>query len=375
MRDIGSILRSRWVEVAWAVFALANLAVVFVVGSWETIPFHLIWVSLTIVYGFRVWSPRATATVLVAVMASTGAALWLTVPTHHRSELAEVPLMAAMFLAMVWHARRRQAAVVEASQRAESERAALERERSFVRDASHELRTPITIARGHAELVRASSDGRTAADADVVIDELDRLARLSDRLLQVAAGGDTRSVERRDVHVSAYLSQILGRWRPAAPRRWVLDVDIPGTVSADPDRLGLALDALLENAVHATSEDDRIELRGVGEGSTLTIEVADTGVGIAPGDVDRMFERFARVDAARSRHAGGTGLGLAVVRAVAEAHGGTAELSSHPGEGTVARIRIPGYRGRPADAPDPADGVAQGFDAPIATRSRPSDRT
>jgi signal transduction histidine kinase len=375
MRDIGSTLRSRWVEVAWGAFALANLAAVLEVGSWETIPFHLIWVSLTIVYGFRVWSPLPTAAVLAAVMISTGAALWVTVPAHHRSELAEVPLMAAMFLAMVWHARRRQAAVEEASQRAESERAALERERSFVRDASHELRTPITIARGHAELVRAASTGRTAADASVVLDELDRLARLSDRLLQVAAGAEARTLELRSLDVADFVASVLERWRPSAPRRWVLAAEADGTVRADPDRLGLALDALLENAVHATTEGDLVELRARTEGPWLVIEVVDTGAGIPEQDLDRVFERFARVDAARNRHAGGTGLGLAVVRAVAQAHGGTADLTSQLGQGTVARIRIPDHRGPLTTDPGPAMAVTQGSDAPIATRSRPSDRT
>ena len=101
------------VEVAWGAFALANLAAMIAWPSWETIPFHFVWISLTIVYGFRVWAPLATALVLGAVIVANGRVivadafegiqLW--------GELFEVPLMSAMFLAMVWHARRRQAAL------------------------------------------------------------------------------------------------------------------------------------------------------------------------------------------------------------------------------------------------------------------------
>src|SRR5213593_3916174 len=115
MSDIGSKLRRHWLEVGWGLFASANLAVILLLDRWETIPFHLIWVSLTLLYGLRVWSVRTTATVLAVVMLTTGLALWWTV-THgaeRPDELSEVPLMAAMFVAMVWHARRRQAAMEE----------------------------------------------------------------------------------------------------------------------------------------------------------------------------------------------------------------------------------------------------------------------
>src|SRR4029450_13676045 len=152
MWDIGSKLRRHWLELAWAVFAMANLAVILLLDHWETIPFHFIWVRLTLLYGLRVWSCRTTATVLAVVMVATGLALAWTV-THgaeRPDELSEVPLMAAMFVAMVWHARRRQAAMEEVRRLAESEHRLREREQEFVRDASHELRTPITIARGHA---------------------------------------------------------------------------------------------------------------------------------------------------------------------------------------------------------------------------------
>ena len=107
MSGIGSTLRRRWVEIAWGVFAAANVTAIFLMSQWETIPFHFVWVSLTLVYGFRHWRFRTTMLLLLVVIASTGAALAVSIARGHQGpdELAEVPLMAAMFLAMVWHAR------------------------------------------------------------------------------------------------------------------------------------------------------------------------------------------------------------------------------------------------------------------------------
>ena len=118
MSAIASTLRRRWVEIAWATFAAANVAVIVMLRDWETIPFHFVWVSLTLVYGFRVWRLRTTMVLLLVVMAVTGAALaWTVARGNERlDELTEVPLMAAMFLAMVWHAHRRRAAIEETEQ-------------------------------------------------------------------------------------------------------------------------------------------------------------------------------------------------------------------------------------------------------------------
>src|SRR6266508_3326727 len=165
MSDIGSTLRRRWVEVAWGLFAAANVAVIFMLDHWETVPFHFIWVSLTLVYGIRLWRLRTTMFLLLVVMAVTTVALAWSIRGGHQSpdELSEVPLMAAMFLAMVWHAVGRQAEIEEAGRLADSEHRLLLGQREFVRDASHELRTPITVARGHAELIRdAHLNGQVA---------------------------------------------------------------------------------------------------------------------------------------------------------------------------------------------------------------------
>ena len=168
--------RVRWFDVAWVLFSLANLEAMLRFPEWETVPFHFIWVSLTILYGFRVWKARPTLGILAFVMVSTGALIWIDVRRNVTSldELTEVPLMAAMFLAMVWHARRRLTAMEETEHISMANLRLLEREQRFVQDASHELRTPITVALGHAELIqRSTTDPTIAEDAAVITDELD----------------------------------------------------------------------------------------------------------------------------------------------------------------------------------------------------------
>ena len=343
--DTGSAVSRRWPEALWGAFALANVAAILVLADWETIPFHFVWVSLTLLYGFRVWSPRATGILLAAVVISTGAALAVAISRADDGldELAEVPLMAAMFLATVWHARRRQAAVEEAERMADTEHRLLERQREFVRDASHELRTPITVARGHAELLLASAtDPQTIGDATIVIDELGRLSRLSERLLLLAAAEDADAIRLGRVDVRDLVEGIGHRWSAAAPRRWRTRSEASGTILADADRLRDAVDALVENATHVTEPGDAITVTGRAEGDRFVLEVSDDGPGIEPDRLPTLFERFTRTDAPRNRRVGGTGLGLSIVRAVAEAHGGCVDVTSSPGAGATFRLVLPG---------------------------------
>jgi two-component system OmpR family sensor kinase len=356
MSAIGSTLRKYWPEIAWALFALANVIVMFKLTRWETIPFHFIWVSLTIVYGLRIWRVRSTVIVLSVVMVVTGIALMdaVTARDHGPDELAEVPLMAAMFVAMVWHATHRQAATEEVRRLAETEHRMLERHQEFIRDASHELRTPITVARGHAELIREVSDGtQSAEDAEVVLEELGRLARISERLLILASAEHPDFLHQEPVDVEDLIEESGRRWSVTAPRRWEVRVDAPGIVHADRERLRFSLDALLENAVKFTAEGDRIALVGRADDGHVVLEVTDGGVGIPSDQRERIFERFARVHGDRARETGGTGLGLAIIKAVAEAHGGSVSVSSEPGLGSSFTIRLPGFvpRGQTSAAP------------------------
>ncbi len=358
MSAIGSLLRRRWPELAWGLFATAMLGVLLALADFETVPFHFVWVSLTLLYGLRPWSFRSTVAVLAVVCAATGAGLALAVSRGRATadELAEVPLMAAMFLAMVWHARHRQAALDEARRMAERERRMLQRQREFLRYASHELKTPITVARGHAELIRqTSADSQAAEDARVVLDELARLSSLSERLLLLAAADHPGFLSPRPVRAEGLVEEAERRWRTTAPRAWEFVAGTRGTVPADPGRLAAALDALVENAVEFTAPGDLVRVAARREGDRLVLEVADGGVGIPSHRLPQLFEPFARADDGRARARGGTGLGLAIVRAIALAHGGSVEAESEPGRGSVFRIRLPGFR---------PDGLAGGRVAP-----------
>jgi signal transduction histidine kinase len=351
-RGTGSVLfdrlewplrREHWIDVAWAVFAAANLAAMLLFREWETVPFHFIWVSLTLLYGFRVWRVGPTMLTLAVVMISTGAFILIDVSMAAQplDEITEVPLMAAMFLAMVWHARRRLAATEELERLYETNVRLLERERRFIQDASHELRTPITVALGHAELMHRASEGSLSAeDAHVVVEELTRLRRLAERLLLLAASEHPDFVHKVRLEIEPVVVDTLRRWTPI-PRRWVLGEVEEATVDADPDRLALALDALIENAVKHTRPEDSITMSVRRDDGSAVIVVEDTGDGIAKEDLTRIFDRFARSDAARNREGGGVGLGLAIVRTVAEAHGGSVSVRSTRGQGSAFEIAMP----------------------------------
>ena len=337
------LLTSGWLDVAWVGFAAANLVAMALVPQWETVPFHFIWVSLTLVYGYRVWGSFGTTLALTAVVVATGALLVYDVLRQAElvDELTEVPLMGAMFLAMVWHAQRRRSAMEDLRRVSDANLRLLQRERQFVQDASHELRTPITVALGHAELVgRGGRDPELAEDARIVVDELLRLRRLADRLLLLATSEDPDFLSRSPVDVDQLLTDALQRWTPI-DRRWRLQPAEPAAVVGDLDRLGLALDALIENAVKHTDPGDEIRLASQRRGDQVAIAVVDSGSGMPADRLATIFERFARLDDGRSRDRGGTGLGLAIVKAIVQAHGGTVQVKSAVGSGSAFEILLP----------------------------------
>jgi signal transduction histidine kinase len=347
---IGRLRRYR-VELVWGAFALANYAAMIAWPSWETIPFHFVWISLTLVYGFRVWPVRATLLLLMCVMAATGASiafdafrgieLW--------GELTEVPLMSAMFLAMVWHARRRVDAQHIAEQEARERRSMLARQERFIHDASHELKTPVTIARGHLELLRGQV-GQTD-EIEVALDELSRIDAITGRLLLLATVDQPDFVQPAEIELEPLLEEVFMRWSDVAPRLWRLGPLAPGWLRVDAGRLRVALDALLENAIKYTEPSAAIELRARRDGPTgVAIEVRDEGCGVPPAALARIFERFARADPARTRSAGGVGLGLAIVDAIVKAHGGSCTVTS-TAEGSTFALHLPNFL--PADAEPP----------------------
>ncbi len=355
-RTLDDLVRRRRVEIAWAAFAGVNYAAMIAWPSWETIPFHFVWISLTLLYGFRVWDIRPTLIVLGCVMVMTGFSI--AVDAFHGvqlwGELFEVPLMAAMFLAMVWHARRRVEAQRIAEGRAEEHRSLLERQERFIHDASHELRTPVTIARGHLELLQSASE--TQPEVEVALDELSRMDAIVARLLLLAVADEPDFLQTAEIELEPLLEDVFMRWSGLAPRAWRLGPLASGRLHVDADRLRAALDALLENAVKYSPPGAAIELRATPRGrDEVVIEVEDEGCGVPPEALSLIFDRFARADSARTRAAGGVGLGLAITDAIAKAHGGGCSATS-TGAGSIFALRLPGFT--PAPEREPARTVA-----------------
>jgi signal transduction histidine kinase len=340
---LAHLARRYHVEALWLLFAVANYVAMVAWPSWETIPFHFIWISLTLLYGFRVWPARATLVILAGVMVATGVSISLDAFRGLQlwGELFEVPLMSAMFLAMVWHARRRVEALEVAEHRAEQRRSMLERQGRFIHDASHELRTPVTIARGHLELARP--DGAGAPELEVALDELSRMEAIIDRLLVLATAEEPHFLAVEEIDLEPFLEDVFMRWSEVARRAWQLGPLVAGRLRADPARLRAALDALLENAVKYSSEHTSIELRAQRErDERVVIEVEDEGCGVPPEALERIFDRFARADAARTRSAGGVGLGLAIVDAIAKGHGGRCTVRSTE-RGSIFALHLPTF--------------------------------
>ena len=341
MRAIGW-LSPRQLDLAWAALAVACLGVMIAWPSWETVPFHVIWISLTFLYGFRVWSLSRTGALLAVVVIATGASIMADAFAGSQlwGELFEVPLMSAMFVAMVWHARRRVEALATVEALADERATLLVQEERLLHDVSHELRTPVTIVRGHLELLRRR---HTEEQPELVVafDELGRIERIVDRLLLLARAERPDAIAPTSIRLVPFLEDVFMRWAEVAPRAWRLGEILDVTLTADETWLRGALDALLENAVQYTDDRAVIQLSAHSDGHGVVIAVADDGIGIAEGSLDRVFERFARSDAARSRREGGAGLGLSLVAAVARAHGGTCEARSVLGRGSVFELRFP----------------------------------
>src|SRR5205823_13453970 len=149
-------------------------------------------------------------------------------------------------------------------------------------------------------------------------------------------------VRRQSIEIETFLEDVFVRWSDVTDRGWRLGPLAQGTLLADEEGLRTALDALLENAVKYTESREPIELRAAAEDGELVIEVRDGGCGVPPDAVERIFDRFARADDARTRAQGGVGLGLAIVAAIARAHGGTCQAAALP-RGTAFSLRLPGF--------------------------------
>ncbi len=221
---------------------------------------------------------------------------------------------------------------------------AFEQQRRFAADASHELRTPLTIIKANTSL--ALSGRRTETEYEKTLRAVDTAADRMTRIVQ-----DLLLLARADAGQLVYplspvpLAEVLDHAAaplgslPGAPVRLDLP-DAPLLILAHADSLTRLFSNLLENAVRHTPPAGSVTVTAEREGSSVVVSVTDTGVGIAPEHLPHVMERFYRVEAARSRPQGGTGLGLPICRSIAESHGGSLEIASTPGVGTTVRVTL-----------------------------------
>jgi two-component system, OmpR family, sensor kinase len=229
-------------------------------------------------------------------------------------------------------------------------RRALTRQRSFVADAGHELRTPLTSLKAELELaVRPGRSRQALADAvEAAAGDTDRLIRLAEDLLLLARTDEGAAFLRPEPVVLADLAAAAVRGAATAAHARALTVELVADrelrVVADPDRIRQALDNLLNNAVRHAPQGSTIEVTvctdARGGVPAAVIEVRDRGPGFPPEFLPYAFERFRRADYGRTRNNGGSGLGLALVSSIAQAHGGSARADNHPDGGARVRIEL-----------------------------------
>lgn len=219
-------------------------------------------------------------------------------------------------------------------------------QRQFVDDASHELRTPITIVRGHLELM-GDDPGERSAVVRLVTDVLDRMSRIVEDLLLLAKSQRPDFTRPEPVSVAELTSDIDANVRQLGDRRWLLEAIGEGTAVVDEQRITQAVVQLAQNAVQHTASGDEIRIGSALHSdpagiASVSFWVTDTGPGVPPEDAQTIFERFSRGSTGGARdHRVGAGLGLSIVEAIADAHHGSVRLVSEPGQGATFGIELP----------------------------------
>jgi signal transduction histidine kinase len=222
-------------------------------------------------------------------------------------------------------------------------------QREFVADASHELRTPLTVIRGQLEVLAAQenpSNDEIHRVERLARAEITRISRLVDDLLVLAQAERTDFLRVEDVDLRPFVTDLWDGLTLTADRQFELGTIVDGSLHADPDRVAQALRNLARNAIEHTVEHDglvRLDVSLLGPGR-IRFEVSDDGPGIPDHERERVFERFHRTDSGRTRAGGGAGLGLAIVRAIAEAHKGTVRVGdASNGHGASVQLVLPGF--------------------------------
>jgi len=224
--------------------------------------------------------------------------------------------------------------------------------RDFVANVSHEFKTPLTAIQGFAEtlLAGAMDDPRNRIRfLQIILEHSRRLARLTDDLLELSKmDADRLDLELDRLSVSQFVQSCLETaQRPATEKNLRVSANLKGSfpdIAADRRRLAEVLQNLLDNAIQYTPSGGQIVVSASSDGDQVTFTVSDTGIGIPRTDQPRIFERFYRVDVARSREVGGTGLGLSIAKHLVEAHGGRIWVESEVGQGSKFHFTVPVFQ-------------------------------
>jgi two-component system, OmpR family, sensor kinase len=226
-----------------------------------------------------------------------------------------------------------------------------ETQRRFTADASHELRTPVTAIVGHANylLRRTTPTGEQVDSLTVIRREAERMGKLVNDLLELARADAGFSIEKEPMNLLEVLEAVRHELAPVAPgTEIVIDCMSPLVeVEGDAGRLKQVVLNLVQNAVNAGAT--HVTLHLTTEGRTVRFEVLDDGPGIPAEAIPHLFDRFFRVDGARSTRGNGSGLGLAIVRWIVQQHGGTVEVTSRPAEGSVFIVTLPALNPKGSD--------------------------
>jgi two-component system OmpR family sensor kinase len=214
-------------------------------------------------------------------------------------------------------------------------------QRRFLDDVGHELRTPVTIVRGHLELMNPEDPADVSETRTLALDELDRMQRLVDDLMVLAKSRRPDFVQAAPTVLSDLLISVLDKVTPLANRRWKIDANSDAVVLVDQQRITQALLQLVSNAVRFTEDGQVIALGCRLADNQLQVWVRDEGAGISAEDQKLIFERHGRGRQGRDDHPHGSGLGLTIVTAIAEAHDGRVELTSAPGRGSTFTLIMP----------------------------------
>ena len=223
--------------------------------------------------------------------------------------------------------------------------AAFAQQRQFTADASHELRTPLTVilTQTQAALSRERSAPEYRESLEACQRAAQRMRRMAESLLELARlDGGQESLERSNIDLSTVARETVEMLAPLGKEKGLeLKTSLePAMVSGDRELLGRVIANLVTNAIHYNREKGEVRIATRKEQGRVVLTVADTGIGMAPDDLEHIFERFYRADRSRSRAGGHCGLGLAICKAIIDSHGGTISATSNPGVGSEFVVRL-----------------------------------